>query len=771
MTGRKDIYQQAMSQGHSAAWDQMWERAAKFYQTALDEFPEDPTALISSGLALFELQDYPAALNAYRAAARVNPEDPIPVEKIAQISEKMGDLAQATEAALQAAGLYLKKGDLSKAIENWSRVTRHDPAHVMARSRLAQAHERLGRKPQAVTEYLALASLLQHSGKRRDAIQVVRHALQLVPSSQESRQALMMLENDQPLPKPTHPRPTFDSFEAPGVPQLAPAQGEQADDSQDPITEAKKRALAELARLLFELSDDQGANQTARRGLQELTEGLSLSGDRADRDSLIYHLRQAIDYQTQERYDQALEAFEQVLESGLDLPPVHYNLGVLHVQANSLDVATPHLQRAISQSDFALGGRLLLGDAFRRRGRMKQAALEYLEALKIADSRVVAPEQAGQLRQLYEPLIEAYALEANEEDHEQLCGNIAELLVHKNWRDQLEEARRELPVPDPAFPPPPLAEIITQARSSQIVGALASIHQHARSGHLRLAMEEAFRALDYAPTYLPLHALMGDLLIQQDQIEGAIEKFVVVAKAYSARGESARSIDLFRRTVQLDPMDLDGRRRLIQHLTLGGEIEEALKEYAGLAEVHFRLAELNKAREVYVESLKLAQQSHVDMSWRAEILRNIADIDMQRLDWRRALGVYEQLRELNPGDHKARASFIDLHLRMGQAAQALAELDSYITYLQKQGQHDLILGVLEELVGNHPANTGLRQRLARLYQSLGRVGDAVEQWDRVGDSMLDAGDREGAILAIQAIIALNPPNVADYQQVLQDLMS
>ena len=37
MAGREDIFKTAMNQGHSAAWDQQWDKAASAYQKALDE--------------------------------------------------------------------------------------------------------------------------------------------------------------------------------------------------------------------------------------------------------------------------------------------------------------------------------------------------------------------------------------------------------------------------------------------------------------------------------------------------------------------------------------------------------------------------------------------------------------------------------------------------------------------------------------------------------------------------------------------------------------
>ncbi len=55
MTGSQERFQQAMNQGHSAAWDQMWDKAVGYYKQALAEFPEHPKALTSLGLDLLEM--------------------------------------------------------------------------------------------------------------------------------------------------------------------------------------------------------------------------------------------------------------------------------------------------------------------------------------------------------------------------------------------------------------------------------------------------------------------------------------------------------------------------------------------------------------------------------------------------------------------------------------------------------------------------------------------------------------------------------------------
>ena len=71
MAGNQQIFQNAMNNGNSAAWDQNWELASRYYIAALEEFPNNPTALINLGLALFERHEYDQALMVYVMAGNI----------------------------------------------------------------------------------------------------------------------------------------------------------------------------------------------------------------------------------------------------------------------------------------------------------------------------------------------------------------------------------------------------------------------------------------------------------------------------------------------------------------------------------------------------------------------------------------------------------------------------------------------------------------------------------------------------------------------------
>ncbi len=770
MSGREDIFQKAMSQGHSAAWDQQWEKAVEAYQRALAEFPDSPQALTSLGLALVQLQRYDEALKAYQQAARAAPEDPIPWERVGQLQERLGELQKAVQAFWKAADLYVKSGDTNKAIENWKRITVLDPEYIGAYTNLALVYEKLGRPAESATAYLAAASLLQHAGNLEKAKNMLGHAQRLMPNSTEVRQALTLMQSGRPLPKPQRPKG--------GTAPLLMAQVRRSsaaiptERQVDPVAEARRKAITRLAEILFEFSEEGEEQATAagRRGMQAIVKGTGpLSLQTGEKTKILLHLSQAIEAQTSGQDAQAIEEMERALAAGFKDSAIYYDLGLLYFQRGRLESALRYLQHAVHHSDYAMPARLIMGQILRQMKRLPEAVVEYMEALKIADSAVIESEQAAELRQLYEPLIEAQSQQNDPEAQERLCRSIHDLLMRPNWRAELSQARQQLPEPPPGAPPLPLAEMLTQAQSSQVVEAISQVNRLLQEGHLRSAMELAFDAIEYAPTYLPLHTLIGEILVRQGNRQDALTKFEVVAHSYSVRGEASQAVNLLRRVVQLAPMDLAARTRLIDQLIARGQVDEALAEYLELAETYYRLAELDLARKTYASALRQAQQSATNRSWSLQILRRMADIDIQRLDWRQALRIYEQIRTLQPDDLDSRKHIIELNLRLNQVSQAEAELGNYLDYLESNRRRAEAIDLLEALVEENPSQPLLRSHLAEEYRRVGRVQDAVEQLDALGELLLDAGDKTGAIRALQAIIALNPPNVADFRAALNQL--
>jgi tetratricopeptide (TPR) repeat protein len=210
---------------------------------------------------------------------------------------------------------------------------------------------------------------------------------------------------------------------------------------------------------------------------------------------------------------------------------------------------------------------------------------------------------------------------------------------------------------------------------------------------------------------------------------------------------------------------------LIDQLVERGQVNDAVNEYLDLADIYYRLAELDMARKTYTTTLRLVQQANADRSWNVHILQRMADIDMQRLDWKQALRVFEQIRTLRPEDNTVRKSLVELNLRMARSEQALAELENYLTYLESNGKNKDAIAFLEDLLVEHGDQIPLRRALAALYQSAGRTADAISQLDSVGETLLNKGDRDGAISSINQILMMNPPNADAYRRLLTQIMN
>ena len=774
MSENQQIFQQAMNQGHSAAWDQQWEQAAEHYQRALQEFPNHPMALTSMGLALFELQEYERALEYYQRAAKATPNDPVPFEKIARIHERTGRLTEAVQSSLQAAELHLKSHGVEKAIENWQQVLKLNPGNQTARTRLAMVFEKMGRKAEAIGEYLALASLLQHNNMRDKAMQVVEHAMGLDPESIDARQAKSLLLNGQPLPKPVRQRGGTGPVSMANVKQLSstPPNQEGKKQTLDPVAEARSNALVSLASLLFEKAEEETpaatpTQQTTGRLRHESNSGQSISS--ADHTRMLLHLSQAIESQTRGDQNQAIEELERAVDIGLKDPAATFDLGLLHMEGD-LRKALKYLQSSAKRTEYALASNLLIGQIHKQTGNLQQASIAFLQALSHADASTVPVAVADELRELYEPMIEFQTREENQEKLLAVCNNIASQLLRPDWQTYLLNVRKEMPEAD-SKGVVPLAEVILETSGGHVVDALAQVRQLTNDGKFRSAMDEAFRALIEAPTYLPLHIQMGKIMMREGHTRQAVEKFLLVSRLYSLRGEIGQSIQLMNNVVRTLPMDINLRNHLIDLLIEHGQEEDAIIQYMELANIYYQQAELDMARNQYAAALRLSQQTQTSRNLTVQILFKLADIDQQRLDWRQAMRIFEQICTIEPTDIEARTKLVNLKLMLSNQSGALTEVDQFVELLENAGKRQDVLVFLEAICNENPHITELRMRRADALVKLGQPEQAIALLDELADQMLTSGNNTGAINILQKIIRLNPPNVAAYRKALQQLES
>jgi len=216
-------------------------------------------------------------------------------------------------------------------------------------------------------------------------------------------------------------------------------------------------------------------------------------------------------------------------------------------------------------------------------------------------------------------------------------------------------------------------------------------------------------------------------------------------------------------------MDVNGRSRLINLLIDRGQTEDILSQYLELADTYYQLADLETARSTYMDALAYADRANASRDWKVRLLHQVADIDMQRLAWKDSLRAYEQINKLSAYDEKARQMVIELSFRLGIPKQALAELDVFLQPMIAANNLAKATQLMQELATNYPEESGLVARLARLYQDQGKKAEAIAQYEQLAEMYVEAKQTPRAIETLRAIIALEPQDPTQYQELLEQL--
>ncbi|MCC7361747.1 MAG: tetratricopeptide repeat protein [Anaerolineales bacterium] len=773
MNEPRDAFDQAMRLGHSAAWDQLWDSAIHHYRAALKEFPDEPTALSSLGYALLQADRLEEALGQYQRAAALSPGDPVAPEKCGEIFERQGRLNDAAQTYLAVAEIHLKRRDVKKATENWTRVVRLTPDNLAAHSRLALAFERTSQPKLAAREYIEVGRIFQRARDTEKATAAVTRALQLDPQSAEGRDALDRLRRGVALAVPERPTlPEAASGPAgpagPAAPEAdsggTPADG--VDHHANPLEDALEPALGRLAELLFE-EDLELAKKPGSMGALTRATG-KLSGDRARRAVASRHLGQAITSYSTGEVGAAIKHYEEALNAGFDNALVSFALGALLLRQKRMADAGKRFRAALNHPDVAVGAMFGLAQAELQANQPREAVNHLLGALRRLDQGLNPPERHDVLAEAYESLTEGLQ-GAAPADLTALAGSLTQFLSGAGWHDRLVMARRQLDGSALDGQAVPLADLLAVPGASQVVESMRRIESYMGRQLWATAMEEAYYALGQAPTHLPVHIRIAEILSAEEKQTAAIEKYRAVAETYRIRGELTRATRITQEVLRLSPLDVTMRSWLIELLVEQHKIEEALQQFTDLADTYYQLADLEAARTTYADALMLAQQNNLAKEWRVNLLHKMGDIDLQRLNWREAQNVYEQIKNLAPDDGPARATLIDLLFRLGNSKQGLVETDAYLRQLLAGRDMPRAIEVLAELVETHPHESGLLARLARLYADTGRPQDAIVQYDRLGEMQLQAGQIPQAVETIRTILSLGPEDTEQYQQLLDEL--
>lgn len=746
-----DDYSKYMKAGQEAAWQLNWSAAAESFTRALQTKPEDADAHISLGLSLLNNNQLDRALKVYRRAIQLAPNDPEPVERSADVLERMGQQKEAAAQYVKVAEIYLQMRDLEKAIMTWEHATALTPGLVSVHARLAQAYERIGDRPKAIREYLVLGYNFRRLNDQEKAIRSVERALKIDPRNALALNSLralqsggeMMLPDDVLKRKAAVVQTTAQEFSGDlfwspdfnDVATLEPA------NPLGPMGEAMHAALEILAAHLVEL------------GLQ----------------ASVIPAMQAMEDQRQDDYSAAIDRYLNAERQGLRHPALKMCVGGLLVLAERGSEATKHLGEVLSNSTLSTGAMHALALAYRQTNDHTKAARFFMQAMQTMGAKFDDPEEAADSQKVYSTL--ASVLEgASSEILVQIGDQFTTALSGTEWPLSAKEMTTHLAETLRRDGPRGLIDILTTSGGdSGLPESVSLIDRYIRNGLYTLAMDETHRAVETAPYYLPVHIRMAEILMKEGRIRQAINKYNVIAKSYMSRDENDRAAAILTDVLKMAPLDIEVRVNLINLLEGQERYTDAVNQYVDLANTYQQLGDFEKASQTYSSAERMARRVEAPATKIVEIKHYIADINQMRLNTRQSQKVYEEILIVAPEDERALRALVDLYYSQGNQVEAVKKLDVLLGVYAKKGTINRITSLLEDLVGTYSHDMPVRSRLASIYRKLGDNTKAIEQLDALGELQLDAGMHKDAANTIRQIIAMKPERVEEYKKLLTQL--
>lgn len=744
MAGNRLRFEEEIQKANDFVWAEKWREAVQSYHRALSEVPDDVSALIGYAWALFNNEDFDDAVQVYERLTQLTPEDPGPYERIAEVAERQGKDQHAAEMYTEAARRYAKQSLTAKNTSALEASVRLQSKNIKAWTQLLDLYQSQNQTQKAVLATLWLSYLYQDEDRDR-AIAICRQTQEFIPHDPHIGQTMMLLQSGRSIPQP----PDIDSEDDIVLGESLDVEDDSDDESGTPVEIARQRALSKLAESIF--AEDKPEIQ----GISEMEVDLLIS--------------RAVDAQTRGDIEVAVQQYERLVNAGVSMPSIHFNLGLLYKEQMHFEQASEQFEGSLSDPEYVLGSHFSLGQCYQAQGEFQNALKHFLEAVKVVDVATIEREHVDDLIRVYEGLTQTLVNTGEPERAQKFSETLVNFLGHRGWEDSAVDARKRLDELARTGTVLSLAEIISLPGSHDILKSIALAQEYQRRRKIYCALEELFHAINNAPDYLPLHHLLGIMLRENGDLDAALDKFHMVARTYEIRGQVPQALATYQLMLKISPLDIPIHRRVSELFVQHGRIDEALIQYLQTADAHYQLAQPDRARDVYVEALRLAPRGKVEKQWEVRIYHRMADLDVQRLDWNAAIKDNEEILRIDPNDERAHLALYRLYPRTGRPHLGINTLDELIKRYISKRKVPKALAVLEDLVENEPDSIPLRTRIAQLYLNVGNREKALAHLDILGDLQLERGRKEGAIKTIEAILALNPENRAAYADLYREI--
>ena len=432
MPGDKSVFSTAINSADHFRWDSQWTAAAQEYQRALVEFPDDATARGGLGFCYMQMKQWQPALEEYEHVLLGDPSNVIALSKTAELYVILSRREEAYKAYLHLADLYSQAGQGARAEAAWQKTVQLSPGNPEPHERLAAYYFSKKDVVLMIQERLAAAQgyLLRNDGQaaRTQCEDVLRFDTTNVQAQRLLAQIEALMQ-----------RASGSLTQAAGT--LGGVSGQPA-GSAHPATD------------MVTLNNTSGGNSSIMGNMgsagnfgggpgpamtANMAGGGSAPRKRITATQVTGALKQAQTFQTQGRFNDAIDLCEQILESGFDRPDARYFLGWLYQEQKRWEEAIRQFQTLLNDPDYALSCYYALGQCYRARGDLRTATMHFDEAVDRVNLDALTLEESDQLVQLCQEAADAHRQMGEQEQTMTVYNALLGFLRSRGWNDKVAQ--------------------------------------------------------------------------------------------------------------------------------------------------------------------------------------------------------------------------------------------------------------------------------------------------------------------------------------------
>src|SRR2546423_55394 len=475
MPGNRQAFSTAMNAADRYRWDSQWAEAAKEYQRALVEFPDDAMARGGLGFCYMQTKQWQKALDEYEYTLKRDHSNIIALSKTAELYGILNRRDDAYLAYLHLADLYSQAGQGARAEAAWQKAVQLSPGDPEPHERLAAYY--YGKKDIAfmIQERLAAAQGYLQRNDVTAARAQCEEVLRADASNKQAKQLLSSMNGHKQQHSGPHSTAGAAFSAVTGTMAGAPSGSLAFSGSPMAETAATGNFSGGNTGNMGNMGSAANFNGVGNPGPSYANAGMAGGMESSPRRRITASqvtgvLKQAQTFQTQGRFNDAIDLCEQILESGFDRPDARYFLGWLYQEQQRWDEAISQFQLLLNDPDYALSCYYALGQCYRARGDLRTATVHFDEAVDRVNLDALTVEESDQLVQLCQEAAEAHRALGELEQASTVYNALLGFLRSRGWKDKVAQVEVMLQqmqnAPAPVRPVTPLPQ--QQVNTTQV---------------------------------------------------------------------------------------------------------------------------------------------------------------------------------------------------------------------------------------------------------------------------------------------------------------